>query len=549
MQRHYKSLYIVYIALVLTLTFISPVNASPIIPERVKVGLNYNSASSEMVISCNSPAVVNSLNGEDRSALLNVSKPLKLSFRTDGYYNIIDREIKKIQYIKAVKYQGDIIGPYHIQIGEAFADYDTAEKLLKSIKTKLPNSFLAYDGVWSVWTGLFLDEKQCVDQINIYKDENNSYTYKPVEPDQRRIQIADVNNNDVMLIYKTQQVEIKSSESMKNTNPLEINGVKYRGNILLKTQDDGSIFAINDVAFDEYLYSVVGSEANPAWPIEALKAQAVAARNYAVINLGKHNKDGYDLCSTTHCQAYKGYSKEHESTNRAVAQTKNKLVFYGDEVATTFYHSSSGGHTESSENIWSEEIPYLRGVDDSFSIGSPNDSWTHALDRKAMQQKLVENNMDIGDIIDVNIIETSEFGRAKKVEITGSKSAVILEKEKIRTIFGTSNIKSIWYEIKTDSDVNIYDTNSNSIRVKRPQGLHIISASGQATIEPSSKKISIKGLFDVQQYNIMPQTYILNGKGWGHGVGMSQYGAKGMADSGYSFIEILEHYYTGTKVK
>ncbi|HCJ56194.1 MAG TPA: hypothetical protein DHV55_01475 [Clostridiaceae bacterium] len=124
-----------------------------------------------------------------------------------------------------------------------------------------------------------------------------------------------------------------------------------------------------------------------------------------------------------------------------------------------------------------------------------------------------------------------------------------MEKEKIRTIFGTSNIKSIWYEIKTDSDVNIYDTNSNSIRVKRPQGLHIISASGQATIEPSSKKISIKGLFDVQQYNIMPQTYILNGKGWGHGVGMSQYGAKGMADSGYSFIEILEHYYTGTKVK
>ncbi|MCQ1529736.1 SpoIID/LytB domain-containing protein [Lutispora saccharofermentans] len=549
MQKHYKSLYIVYIALFLTLIFISPVNASPLIPERVKVGLNYNSASSGMIISCNSSVAVNSLNGTDKSALLNISKPSKLSFRTDGYYNIIDKEIKKIQYIKAVKYQGDIIGPYHIQIGESFADYDSAEKSLENIKTKLPDSFLAYDGMWSIWTGLFLDEKQCLDQINIYQNKSNFYTYKLVEPDQRRVQIADVNSNDVMLIYKAQQVEIRASESMENTSPLEVNGVKYRGNILLKTQEDGSILVINDVAFDEYLYSVVGSEANPAWPIEALKAQAVAARNYAVINLGKHNKDGYDLCSTTHCQAYKGYSKEHDSTNKAVAQTKNKLLFYGDEVATTFYHSSSGGHTENSENIWSEEIPYLRGVDDPFSVGSPNDTWTHALDRKAMQQKLIENNMDIGDIIDVNIIETSEFGRAKKVEITGSKSAVILEKEKMRTIFGTSDIKSIWYEIKTDSDVNIYDTNSNSISVKRPQGLHIISASGQTIIEPSGKKISIKGLFDVQQYNIMPQTYILNGKGWGHGVGMSQYGAKGMADSGYSFIEILEHYYTGTKVK
>jgi len=283
--------------------------------------------------------------------------------------------------------------------------------------------------------------------------------------------------------------------------------------------------------------------------MEALKAQAVAARNYTIINMGKHNGNGFDLCSTTHCQAYKGYSKEHERTNIAVEETKNRLLYYGEKLATTFYHSSSGGHTENSENVWNDEIPYIRGVDDPFSLGSPNDSWILELDKGEIKKKLEENNMNIGDIIDINIIETSEFGRALKVEFSGTKGKVVLEKEKVRYLFGTSSLKSIWYNIKTDSDINIYDVTTDSIKVKRPAGLSIISTTGQRTVKPANEKISIKGLFNVANYNIIPYNYIFDGKGWGHGLGMSQYGAKGMAESGYNYVEILEYYYTGTKVK
>lgn len=549
MQKYKKKFTLVTAVIILTLTFASFIYASPDIPESVRVGLNYNSPNSEININCNSPAAISFFNDGDKSVSYIISKPTKLSFRTDSYYNIVNREAKKIQYIKAVKYEGEIIGPYHIQIGELYSDYDSALKSLNNIKMNIPDSYLAYDGNWRVWTGLFSDEKLCLEKINTYQSAYKSFTYQMVEPDQKRVQVIDCNNNNVLLIYKNQEITIKPSIYEDTSNLLEFNGSKYRGKLLLRSQDDGSISVINDVLFDEYLYSVVGSEVNPSWHIEALKAQAVAARNYAIINFGKHNKEGYDLCSTTHCQAYKGYSKEKDSTNQAVVETNGKLLFYGDKLATTFYHSSSGGHTENSENIWSDEIPYIRGVDDPFSYGSPNDTWTHNLDNKAIQQKLVESNMDIGEILDIQVTEISEFGRAKKIEVIGSNNRITLEKEKIRSLFGTSNIKSIWYEIKTDSDLNVYDMNTNSIHVKRPQGLSIISASGQSAIKASNKKISIKGLFDVQQYNIIPQTYIFDGKGWGHGLGMSQYGAKGMADAGYSYEQILEYYYTGTKVK
>ncbi|WP_372995777.1 SpoIID/LytB domain-containing protein [Lutispora sp.] len=548
MNKHNKKLFII-ILMIIALLFPISVHATTEIPERIRVGLNYNSVSDTININSSSPILITFLSGEENPVSLTISKPIKLSFRTDEYYNIIKNEIKKIQYIKAVKYEGKLLGPYHIQIGDNYPDYESAKKLLNDIKSSMPESFLVYDGEWKVWAGLFLDEKECKENINAYQSKNNSYKYKLIEPDPKRVQIIDDNNNSVFMIYKNQEIKMSPVEQSDVQNLLEFNNTEYRGSICIRTQEDGSLSVINDVKVDEYLYSVVGSEVTPTWHMEALKAQAVAARNYAVINMGKHNDKGFDLCSTTHCQAYKGFVKEHERTNQAVKETNNELLYYEDKLATTFYHSSSGGHTENSENVWSDEIPYIRGVDDPFSYGSPNDSWILELDKGEIKNKLEENNMNIGDITDINIIETSEFGRALKVEFSGTKSKIVLEKEKVRYLFGTSSLKSIWYDIKTDSDINIYDMDTDSIKAKRPIGLNIVSATGQRTVKPSSEKISVKGLFNVENYNITPNNYIFDGKGWGHGLGMSQYGAKGMAESGYNYVEILEYYYTGTKVK
>jgi len=542
-----KNLLIINILIFFLILLPVNVHASFEAPERIRVGLNYNATTDIVNISSTSPAYV--IIDEGNPVSLSTSSPIKLSFRLDGYYNVVKNEIKRIQYVKAVKYEGKLFGPYHIQIGDNYPDYESASKFLNQVKSSISDSYLAYDGEWKIWTGLFLDEKECKEKMSAYQNKYNSFTYKIVEPDSNRVQIIDNKDNSVIMIYKNQEISIKPMDDTNGNNLLEFNNVKYRGNICIKTQENGSLSVINDIELDKYLYSVVGSEVNPTWHMEALKAQAVAARNYALITMGKHDTEGFHLCSTTHCQVYKGYVKEHERTNQAVEETKGKLLYYEDKLASTFYHSSSGGHTENSENIWNDIVPYIRGVEDPYSLGSPNDNWILELNKAEIKKKLEENNMNIGDIIDINIIETSEYGRVKKIDFIGTKNKITLEKEKVRYLFGTSNLKSIWYSIKTDSDINIYDISTNSIQVKRPAGLNVISSAGLSTIKTANGKINVKGLFDVKNYNITPNTYIFNGKGWGHGLGMSQYGAKGMAEQGYNYIEILEYYYTGTKVK
>lgn len=313
--------------------------------------------------------------------------------------------------------------------------------------------------------------------------------------------------------------------------------------------EDGSIGVINSLPLDQYLYGVVPCEMEPTWHTEALKAQAVAARNYALQNICKHEKEGYNLCSTQHCQVYKGYDKENPKTNEAIDQTKGKLLYYNNELAQTYYHSSSGGHTENSESIWSETIPYLRGVDDSYGLGSPYDLWISELDKSHIESKLSEYSMNIGNLVDIRPIELSKFGRVTQLEIIGTKDTIILEKEKFRTMFGTSNIKSIWYEVNTESDINVFDMQQNANIMKRPNGLSVVSADSKRTLTQNDKSLYIKGPYDIKKLNVLPSSYTFKGKGWGHGIGMSQYGAKGMAESGFNYVKILEHYYKGTAVR
>lgn len=550
MCKYIKLMIKTIICTIFIFSFVSVVYGTPKIPEIINVGLNYGSPTFHNInIKSKSPIEIVFKAADDTDEIISFSNPVDLFFRKDLYYNINNGEIKKIQYIKAVKYYGELIGPYHIQIGNIYRDYGSAKLALSSITEKIGDAYLVYDGGWKIWSQLYLDKNQCIEQIKVMEKNLPSAEFTVIEPDDNRIQVVDSYSGKVIFLYTGKKMEIIAKNQDKDPVLLEYNGSNYRGSIILKIQEDGSIGVINRILFDYYLYSVVACESSPSWPIEALKAQAVASRNYAILNIGKHEKGGYDLCNTQHCQVYKGFDREHKNTNEAVEQTKGKLLLYEGELAQTFYHSSSGGHTENSENIWSEMIPYLRGVEDSYSLGSSNDNWVCELDKEVINDKLIENNISIGEVLDIVPLELSEYGRVKKVEFIGSKGSTILEKEKIRSVLGSSNIKSIWYDVKTESDINIFDMNKNDSTIKKPNGLNIVSASGLSKINPNNQTITIKGLFNSKQYNITPKKYTFAGKGWGHGLGMSQYGAKGMAEEGYSYSEILEYYYKGTKVQ
>ncbi len=378
-------------------------------------------------------------------------------------------------------------------------------------------------------------------------DSPNGFTFNAI--DAYQIQICDSKTGEVKYIANAEKgLFIKPNEINTGIKYLEFNNKKYRGSFILQILDDNNITIINDINLEEYLYGVVPSESPSSWPMEALKAQAVAARNFAALNIGKHAKYGFDLCNGQDCQVYKGLSQETESTNQAVNETANKVIYYDNKPINAFYHSSSGGHTENSENIFSAPLPYIKGVEDQYSLGNKDDSWIKSFDKEYIKTKMINSKLDVGDILDIIPIEITEFGRVVKVEIKGTKSSAMLEKEKIRSVLGAADLKSIWYNLKTDSDISVFDTIKGRSEIKRISGMYVASASGVSNVN-AIDNIKISNGYRIDEYNKIPDNYTFYGKGFGHGLGMSQYGAKGMAEAGYDYKQILEYYYKDTIVR
>ena len=162
-------------------------------------------------------------------------------------------------------------------------------------------------------------------------------------------------------------------------------GIPYRGGIMLLANPNGTMTVINYVTLEHYVYGVLNSELNYTNPKEALKAQAVAARSFGESNLGNHSSDGFDFCTSTHCQVYKGYSGEYPATNEAVDETEGEMICYDGEPVTAFYFKNSGGYTQNAEDVWANSVPYLKSVQDEYCPCYP---WSTSLSFDIIQTKL-----------------------------------------------------------------------------------------------------------------------------------------------------------------
>lgn len=332
---------------------------------------------------------------------------------------------------------------------------------------------------------------------------------------------------------------------LPNDGIISINSSKYRGGVILKAENS-KITVINFLSLEEYLYGVIGSEMPSKWDIEALKAQAVCARSFAVTNSDKHLKEGFNLCPTTNCQVYRGIAAEDNSTIKAVDETEGELLMYDGKVAEALFFSSSGGHTADVKNVWGSEIPYLRGVEDTYEAkDSPRHSWSATLSNEDIKEALKKIEIDIGDIKELKAT-TDKTGRTYNLEIIGTKGTHTLKRTGTASPFASYGVISNKFTVTPyGKDVKKFYALSSSGRAVEVPKLYainlsekvldltlpvtILSASGKTTVEEGA-----------------PSGYIFNGGGWGHGVGMSQYGAKGMAEAGYDYDEILAHYYPGT---
>ena len=331
--------------------------------------------------------------------------------------------------------------------------------------------------------------------------------------------------------------EIETDESeidfLKTSEFIECQGKKYRGAIRLSVRR-GKILIINVINIDEYLYGVVGKEMSPSFPLEALKAQSVAARNYAICSLGKHGSDGFDLCNGIHCQTYAGVSGEAESVRKAVDETSGKILRYNGRVVECYYYASNGGYSESSENIWVSALGYLKGKKDSYEDPerTPNYKWEVTFTAEDMKKTLAGRGIDIGDILDIEVTKYSKNKHVLEIKIEGTKGEKFYYKDNIRAAF-PKEVKSTYFTVTSgERTVSAKVLGVNAMETVNIAPSYVLSADGLM-------KISGKG---------KSGEFTFSGGGYGHGVGMSQYGAKFMAEEGYTYEEILNFYYTDTEI-
>lgn len=359
-----------------------------------------------------------------------------------------------------------------------------------------------------------------------------------------------------------------------------INGKQYRG--CLRFAVNGTVMtAVNVVDLEEYLYGVIPAEMPASYGEEALKAQTLAARTYAMTKLNAHKGSGYELCDTINCQVYKGYSGENSKTNAIVDETEGEIICYNGTPIEAVFSASTGGYTENSENVWNSVVPYLRAVPEVGEYG--NNTWTKTLTLSQLDSLLSAKGENIGSAQDIVITKISTGGRVQEMKIVGTSGSVTLTKENIRTYFSGAcgSLPSKMFTINGKGG----DHSSGSRSVQRQAtkssstgsltssaAANGITAKTEGTLSAmNGKNLKLDGLsvsentnsnqntpvistgdyqiYDVNISTVENGTFVFEGSGNGHGVGLSQNGAQGMAQQGYSYEEIIKHYYTGVTIE
>ncbi len=299
----------------------------------------------------------------------------------------------------------------------------------------------------------------------------------------------------------------------------------YRGRVIVSPTGNG-LTAVNWVDVEQYLYSVLGGEMNGNWLQEALKAQAVAARTYALHKQVSTRSDLYDVVDTTVSQVYRGIQDESTGTQMAVNGTKGQVLTNGGRLIDALFHSSAGGMTDNSGEVWANQLPYLVAVPD-FDQEAPVYQW-----KKRFSLAEINNLLGCGNggtVKAFNPVKKTTGGRIKLMEVKSSSGSCRVDGETIQKRLDLKSTKFAIVPVYNDQPV-ASDNKSGASKDNKP----VASKDNKPVAKDASKPPSQEVVgFEV------------NGNGFGHGLGLSQYGALGMAKKGYSYQDIVLHYYNG----
>jgi len=286
-------------------------------------------------------------------------------------------------------------------------------------------------------------------------------------------------------------------KSMGNGIRVGSSGI-YRDEVLIYKNSKGKLDVVSRLALDDYLKGVIPFEGNPKWALESLKALAIVSRTFALTKMLTRQKEEYDVSSGFISQVYAGKQIENDRTNQAIDATRGEVLLYKGKIFPAYYHSTCGGATTAADLVWRvKPLPPLGGVECKFCQRSPHYKWEAIVTPAEIKEKLAKQEMPVNEVLGVRTDKIDRTGRAHKLVI-----------------------KSTWAEKTVDAD---------AFRV---------------WIDPMRLKSNLITKIRANDAG----AFVFKGKGWGHGVGMCQYGMKYLGELGYGYQEILGYYYPGAQV-
>ena len=345
-----------------------------------------------------------------------------------------------------------------------------------------------------------------------------------------------------------QASQIAGIKLSTNDGVLTVNGRAYRGTFELAPDDEGDLIVVNEVSTHDYLASVVGSEVPSSWEDEALAAQAIAARTYLYTHLRRHTH--YDLEGDTRDQEYDGTLNEDARTLRAVQRTGGVIATYRGAPIEALYSASAGGITEDSENVFANALPYLRSVPSpedevaaTSSWGASSWRWTKELSATQLRDQLEKRGISVGLPTAIELTRISGTGRVLAARITGTSGSQDIGKDRSRYYFGLQSTLFTVAATPTGASERVDAKDVARIQALDTLGARVAETSFEIVRDANGNEL---GLRPTDFRYELPARFVFTGRGFGHGVGMSQWGAQGLALRGSSYAQILAHYYLGT---
>ncbi len=277
--------------------------------------------------------------------------------------------------------------------------------------------------------------------------------------------------------------------------PIEVNGRRFKGSLVLIRRDNGLLSVINYLGLEDYVKGISVREISHYWPMDALKAQTVAFRTFALYRAEQFKNKEWDVSDDKYSQVYGGQEAERYRINEAVDKTKGEVLYYNGKILPAFYHSTCAGTTEDASELWDIDLAPLKGVVCGFCKESPHFSWKAVVPKDKIKQALEKQGQKIKNVMDVVVSGHDGSGRASNLNIVTAEKDIEIAAKDFRNLIGPDIIKSLNFKISVNNDGLAFD-----------------------------------------------------GQGWGHGVGLCQWGAYFMAKSGVDYLNILKYYYPGSTI-